>query len=104
VGFCPRDALLRVCAVRAQGGDAIGEPTGIWVKGYVSALDIHAYGDRPRRRELNVHLGLERFFIPNRAVLPARENEPGWELEVSHRPGRTLLPRRLWFKGKPVEF
>ena len=104
VGFCPQGAVLRVCAVRPGGGEVIGAPATVWVEGHVSALDIQGYGSAPRRWELDVDLGLERFFIPNRAVLPASENEPGWELEVSHRPGRTLLPRRLWFKGKPVVF
>jgi hypothetical protein len=98
VGFCPNGDVHRVCGIRVAGRPPVGKPTGLWARGRVSAL----YPREPRR--LDVELGLDRFFIPNRAVLPARENEPGWELEVSHRPGRTLLPRRLWFRGKPVDF
>jgi hypothetical protein len=51
---------------------------------------------------ITIDLGLDRFFLPNRITLPGRENEPGWEVEVCHRPGLTPLPRRLFFKGQPV--
>jgi hypothetical protein len=51
---------------------------------------------------VTLDLGLDRFFLPNRLELPGRENEPGWELEVSHRPAQPLLPLRLWFRGQPV--
>lgn len=98
VGFCPAGAVHRVCAIRVDGHEALGRPTEVWARARVHVL---RYEKGPT---LHVALGLERFFIPNRAVLPARENEPGWELEVSHRPGRKLLPRRLWFSGKPVDF
>jgi hypothetical protein len=44
-------------------------------------------------------IDLDRFFLPEKLELPAPENDPGWQLEVSHRRGRPLLPRRLWFQG-----
>jgi hypothetical protein len=52
---------------------------------------------------VDLDLGLSRFFIPNRIHLPAGENEEGWELDVSYRPGLSLLPRRLVFRGTPIE-
>jgi hypothetical protein len=52
---------------------------------------------------VDLDLGLHRFFIPNRLELPAYENQEGWELDVSYRPGLAALPRRLVFKGTPID-
>lgn len=96
VGFCAAGDVYRVCALaRPEEG-----PTGsarFWCKGFAT-LTKHEKGWR-----LVLDLGLRRFFIPNRLQLPARENEEGWELEVSYRPDLTPLPRRLFFKGSPIE-
>lgn len=51
---------------------------------------------------VSLDFGLDRFFLPDKLSLPGKENESGWELEVSYRPGQHLLPRRLWFHGQPV--
>ncbi|MCC7181792.1 MAG: GDYXXLXY domain-containing protein [Acidobacteria bacterium] len=98
VGFCPVEALYRVCALRRTGEPApAGTAAAFWSP---ARLELDRSDDGFR---LQVNLRLDRFFIPNQVVLPGRETEAGWELEVSHRPGRTLLPRRLYFKGTPIE-
>jgi hypothetical protein len=96
VGFCAAGEVYRVCAL-ARPED---KPTGsarFWCKGFAT-LNKQDGGWK-----LALDLGLRRFFIPNRLQLPAGENDEGWELEVSHRPGLTPLPRRLFFKGSPIE-
>lgn len=97
VGFCPVDNLYRVCALRRVGESASTGAATFWSR---ARLDVNRSDEGFR---LQVNLRLDRFFIPNQSELPGRETEGGWELEVSHRPGRTLLPRRLYFKGAPVE-
>lgn len=97
VGFCAAGDVYRVCALARP---AEKPPTGsarFWCKGFAT-LTKHESGWR-----LALDLGLRRFFIPNRLQLPGGENEEGWELEVSHRAGLTPLPRRLFFKGSPIE-
>jgi hypothetical protein len=96
VGFCAEGDLQRVCALARPGE----EPTAsarFWCR---------AFGTIRREREgwsVQLDLGLRRFFIPSRLQLPARENREGWTLEVSHRPGLTPLPRRLFFKDTAVD-
>lgn len=96
VGFCPAGDLYRVCAL-ARPGDTSRGPARFWAK--ASATISETKGNRT----VQLDLGLRRFFIPNRLQLPAPENQDGWELEVSHRPGLSLLPRRLFFKGTPLD-
>lgn len=96
VGFCPVDSVYRVCAL-AQLGEKTEGPARFWCRGdaTVGTYDGHW--------TLTLDLGLHRFFIPNRLALPARENQEGWELDVSYRPGLSALPRRLVFKGTPID-
>jgi hypothetical protein len=106
VGFCPQGDIHRVCALAR-----LGEPRDAGAQHRSRArLWIH-WEDQVWRKgqqvpepgyRLTIDLALDRFFLPNRATLPARENQPGWEVEVCHRPGLTPLPRRLLFKGQPV--
>jgi len=97
VGFCPVEGIHRVCALRRPGESEPPGAAAFWSR---ARLVLSRSGDGFR---LQVDLRLDRFFIPNQAELPGRETEAGWELEVSHRPGSTLLPKRLYFKGTPVE-
>ncbi len=106
VGFCPQGDAHRVCALAGLGepGDTAAQH---WSRARLSIhWEDHVWRDGQQVPEpgyrLNVDLALDRFFLPNRSTLPARENEPGWEVEVCHRPGLTPLPRRLFFKGQPV--
>jgi len=95
VGFCPLDGVYRVCSLALLSETPAGTAR-YWSRGYA----VISWGRE--HRTLTLDLGLRRFFIPNRLELPARESEVGWELEVSHRPGLTPLPRRLYFKGTPI--
>lgn len=96
VGFCSTGDVYRVCALARPGETPMGSAP-FWCKGFATLTKQ----DNGWRLELD--LGLRRFFIPNRLQLPAGENEEGWELEVSYRPGLSPLPRRLFFKGVPLE-
>ncbi|GEM_PF-800484 len=96
VGFCPVDDIYRVCALRRPGESYSPGPATFWSR---ARLDLN----RDTGFSLGLNLRLDRFFIPNQTELPGPETEAGWELEVSFRPGRTLLPRRLYFKAAPVE-
>lgn len=99
VGFCPDPGdpgLGRVCALRPLSAGVEDEPGRRWARAEVLVSAGTEGG------VVHVDLGLDRFFLPDRVRLPARENEPGWTLEVSHRPGQPLLARRLWFRGTPV--
>lgn len=97
VGFCEVDAVYRVCALRHRQDEPGSKQAQYWSRGFVTV----DYANRC----CNVHvdLGLRRFFIPNRIQLPGHENTPGWELEVSYRPGLEPLPRRLFFRGSVVD-
>jgi hypothetical protein len=104
VGFCPEeDGRHRVCALARPGEDRPEARADFWARAHVIVYPEWQNG-RPAGLGVRIDLDLERFFIPNRAQLPGREQDPGWDLEVSHRPGQRLLPRRLWFKGRPVSF
>jgi hypothetical protein len=96
VGFCPASDVYRVCALALLGETTTGAAR-FWCKGFATLTK------RDNGWQLELDLGLRRFFIPNRLKLPARENQEGWELEVSYRPGLTPLPRRLFFKGTPID-
>lgn len=96
VGFCPTGEVYRVCAL-ARRGEQTSAPARFWCKGFAKLTK------QDNGWKLELDLGLRRFFIPNRLQLPARENQEGWELEVSHRPGLSPLPRRLFFKGKAID-
>jgi hypothetical protein len=96
VGFCPVGDVYRVCAL-ARKGDARAAEARFWCAGRVR---YWSYQDKER---LEIDLGLRRFFIPNRLRLPAAENQEGWQLEVSYRPGQSALPRRLFLKGTPID-
>ncbi len=39
----------------------------------------------------------------NSGGFAAHENQEGWELDVSYRPGLVAVPRRLVFKGTPID-
>ena len=92
VGFCADGALHRICALARMKEEADGR-AAFWSRARVF-YTAGAGGD--------IDLGLDRFFIPNRAQLPAAERDQGWELELAHRPGLTPLPKRLFFRGTPV--
>ena len=96
VGFCPVNEVYRVCAL-ALPKEKVSGSARFWCKAF-ARLAKQETGWR-----LELDLGLRRFFIPNRLQLPAGENQEGWELEVSHRPGLSPLPRRLFFKGTPID-
>jgi len=96
VGFCPIDHVYRVCAL-AHPGETPAASARFWCPGFAQIK--RKQGGWTARFDL----GLRRFFIPNRLKLPGREDEEGWELEVSYRPGSSLLPRRLLFKGTPID-
>jgi hypothetical protein len=100
VGFCEVDGVYRVCALRRRDDEVSSVPRAeYWSRGFVT---VSTFEDE-RKWDIDLDLGLRRFFIPNRVQLPAQENTPGWELEVSHRPGLQPLPRRLFFKGSPID-
>ena len=96
VGFCPVDGAYRVCAL-AQPGAKVPGSVRFWCRGFATARTHDGHWS------LELDLGLHRFFIPNRLVLPAHENQEGWALDVSYRPGLAALPRRLVFKGTPID-
>ena len=105
VGFCPAGDVHRVCGLqRVEDGTP---RDGFWARSRVMVGDgsnIHRDG-RPAADpgwRVNVEMGLDRFFLPDRFQLPGLENDPSWQLEVSYRPGLPLLPKRLWFEGRPV--
>jgi hypothetical protein len=96
VGFCPTGDVYRVCAL-ARPGDRDSGSARYWCRAFATLTREH-HGFK-----LRLDLGLRRFFIPNRLQLPAAENQDGWELEVSYRPGLSPLPRRLFFKETPID-
>lgn len=109
VGFCPQGESQRVCALAKENEPAANGPARFWSRARLSIFwRSEAWNSPPRpavhppNYSVGVDLALDRFFLPNRTVLPARENEAGWEVEVCHRPGLTPLPKRLLFKGAPV--
>ncbi len=107
VGFCPEGDIQRVCALArlAEKPDAargqfwsrarlaIVWHTSRWSGGQ-QVPDPHF--------QISVDLALDRFFLPNQLDLHGRENDPGWELEVCHRPGLSPLPRRLFYQKRPA--
>ena len=95
VGFCLVESLHRVCALRRLGATEEGTAT-YWSRAYL------AVSRTPEGTLVEVNLHLDRFFIPDQLELPAKESDPGWELEVLHRPGHALLPRRLFYRGEPL--
>jgi hypothetical protein len=96
VGFCPVDSVYRVCAL-AQLGETPAGSARFWCRGYTTVRTLEGHW------QVDLDLGLHRFFIPNRLELPAGGNQEGWELDVSYRPGLAALPRRLVFKGTPID-
>jgi hypothetical protein len=96
VGFCPSGNVYRVCELARPGEKAPGSAR-FWCKGFAT------FSRQESGWKLDLDLGLRRFFIPSNLQLPARENQEGWELEVSYRPGLSPLPRRLLFKGTPID-
>lgn len=102
VGFCPQGEVFRVCVLADRvPADASAQ---YWSRARLSIwTESHGGKDAPKAGHgITIDLGLDRFFLPNRVTLPGNENEPGWEVEVCHRPGLAPLPRRLFFKGRPV--
>jgi len=96
VGFCPVDDVFRVCAL-ALPDEPPSPRTTRWCRGHAAAFR------REGQWDVTLDLGLHRFFLPARLNLPAGESEQGWEVEVSYRPGLVALPRRLWFRGTPID-
>jgi hypothetical protein len=84
---------VRARAARREGVGA----ARFWSRGFATIRE-----QEPGWR-LDLDLGLRRFFIPNRVQLPAPESQSGWSLEVSYRPGQSLLPRRLIYAGSPID-
>jgi hypothetical protein len=105
IGFCPAGDVYRVCALRRVSD---GIPTeGLWARARVTASEeVTVYRDGKTVPEpgwrVVIDMGLDRFFLPDALKLPGLEMDPSWQLEVSHRPGLPLLPKRLWFQGQPV--
>ena len=107
VGFCPEGEVHRVCALAKRGEEPASGIAQYWSRAHVAInWEEETWRGGQQVRDpgyrVSIDLALDRFFLPNRISLPARENEPGWEVEVCHRPGLTPLPRRLLFKGHPV--
>jgi hypothetical protein len=96
VGFCPVDDVYRVCAL-ARPGEKGSSTARFWCRAFAIVWRVEGHWN------VTLDLGLRRFFIPNRLELPAPENRAGWQLEVSYRPGLSALPRRLVFKGTPID-
>jgi hypothetical protein len=96
VGFCPANEVYRVCSL-ARPKEKTAGSARFWCKGFATLTK------QGTDWKLELDLGLRRFFIPNRLRLPAGENQEGWELEVSYRPGLSPLPHRLFFKGTPID-
>ena len=94
VGFCPDGELYRVCAL-ARTDENVDSRAAFWSRARIGYVADGA---------VDIDMGLNKFFIPNRARLPAAEREQGWEVELAHRPGLTPLPKRLFFRGAPVVF
>jgi hypothetical protein len=98
IGFCPAGDIHRVCGLQRLED---GTPhDGLWARSRVNIIDEYGLADPGWRVILN--MDLDRFFLPEKLQLPGAESQPGWQLEVSHRPGLPLLPRLLWFQGQPV--
>ena len=105
IGFCAVGEVHRACGLQRLED---GTPRdGFWARSHVNIVD-----EAPFYREgqgfvgpgwrVTLNMDLDRFFLPDKFVLPGRESDTGWQLEVSHRPGLPLLPRRLWFQGQPL--
>jgi hypothetical protein len=108
VGFCPDGALNRVCAL-ARSAQEVDARASFWSRARVKVqTPLRTWREGRMLTEpgwqVDIDLGLKRFFLPNRAKLPAPERQLGWEVELAHRPGLTPLPKRLFFRGSPVEF
>jgi hypothetical protein len=108
VGFCREGDSHRVSGLAKLGQQPATRSAEYWSRArYVSIQreDTTWRDDQvvsePGYR-VRIDLALDRFFLPNRASLPASENAQGWELELCHRSGLTPLPRRLLFNGQPV--
>ena len=105
IGFCPMADVHRVCGLQRLED---GTPSdGFWARSRVTVVDEPTnYRDGKQVADpgwrVSLNMDLDRFFLPEKFVLPGRENDTGWQLEVSHRPGLPLLPKRLWFRGQPV--
>lgn len=105
VGFCPVGDVHRVCALQRFEE---GTPSdGFWSRAFVTvAEETVTWRDGKSVPEpgwrVNAEMGIDRFFLPDALQLPGLESDPSWQLEVSHRPGLPLLPKRLWFQGRPV--
>jgi len=107
VGFCPVGDVHRVCDLRPTSEGPASSEGRLWARARaVLAWEATTFERGEQVAEpgwrVSLDLGLDRFFLPDRYTLPGRESDPGWELEVSHRPGLPLLPRRLWFRDKPL--
>lgn len=111
VGFCQVGREERLCALAPKEGDLPAGPARFWSRARLTiseepmgkAAKEAPRNGRTRAYRVGVDLGLDRFFLPERLRLPAGENDPGWEVELSHREGLTPLPKRLWFRGTPVD-
>jgi uncharacterized membrane-anchored protein len=107
VGFCPDGELQRVCALAEADAEPPAGPARFWSRADVTiSWSENRWEDDKNVDDpgwqVDVDLGLDHFFIPERIELPAAERDRGWEVEVCHRPGLTPLPLRLWYRGRPV--
>jgi hypothetical protein len=96
VGLCPAGDVYRVCALRPLEEPSL-PPEPRWVR---ASTTVQSNG--LDKWTLGIYFGLDRYFLPNAAQLPAAENAPGWQLEVLYRPRQALLARQLWFKDTRV--
>lgn len=101
VGLCPVEAHHRLCSLYRWDETPPFEEAPFWSLGFVTIAVDGGRGKAPPVR-VRVDLELDRFFLPAGAQLPGRETDSGWEIEVAYRFRQTLLPYRLWFRGRPV--
>lgn len=99
VGFCPRGEAERVCALAPLGAPSPGGPARHWARARVRVHDRTVEG-KPAGRTVHIDFRLDWLLLP--LPLPEGARGPGWELEVSDRPGQPLLPLRLWLRGRPL--
>ena len=105
IGFCPVADAYRVCGLQRLED---GTPRdGLWARSGINVVNVSTafHNGQPvfdPGWTVSLNMDLDRFFLPDKFVLPGRESDAGWQLEVSYRRGLPLLPRRLWFQGRPV--
>lgn len=115
VGFCPemgpQGERQRLCTIRRPGNGptpGLPEATARANLRLVPAQVIPgaAGPEQPTREQVSgwIDFELDRLPAEERGLPTAGTLGEPWEVEVIHRPGRRLLVKRLWHRGRPVEF